>query len=176
MAAVSGSDEVSNAFMEALESREMPKVIKWVCWCIFKEARKAFPEGNGAYNAVSGFFFLRGLFPMIAVMENSDTKKKLMGMSSLTNLVSKPETEKFLPRMRKFIEDVTVMDITDKDIESNVPIEVVKESIGSLFAAFAEHADGMLGQLPTVVITGIHPMKWFVMEQVQISKSTSPSA
>ena len=165
-----GSDEVSVAFLEALESVPVPNVLKWVCWVIFREAKKAFPEGNGAYNAVSAFFFLRGLFPLVARIENPVIKKKLMGMSSLTNLVSKPETEKFIPRLMKFIDSISVLELTDGDIEPNLSAVVIKGAIAAIFDTLVGQAKGLLEQLSTVVISGCHPLRWFAMEQLEMSK------
>ena len=165
------TEQVINAFLGVLEETPVPKVLQWVCWCIFKEASKAFPEGNGRYNAVSAFFFLRGLFPKIALLDQEDARKKLMGMSSLTNLIAKPETEKHIPRMCKFLESVTSIDITEEDVEGSVPLAAVQEAYRSLIDSLAGQADSLLKQLPDVILAGVPPMRWFVEEQIELSQS-----
>ena len=170
VATANTGDEVSVAFLEALEAVPPPNVLKWVCWVIFREAKKAFPEGNGRYNAVGAFFFLRGLFPLIARMENLQARKKLLGMSSLTNLVVKPETEKYLPRIFKFIDSVVVLELTNGDIESNLAPTVVKGALAAILDTLLSQSKGLLEQSSSVVIEGCHPLRWFALEQLEISK------
>ena len=169
MPACQSTAEVASAFLDVLERTPIPKVLKFVCWIIFKEAKKAFPDGRGAYNAVSAFFFLRGLFPLITMLERPDNKKKLMAMSSLTNFVVKPEIEPFIPRIQRFINALAVFDVTPADFESNLSAESIKASFASLFEILSEYAEKLIEKMPITRAAGYHPLQWFAYEQLDLT-------
>lgn len=163
-------DDVLNSFLNLMKTFPIPGILRWICWMIFNEAQRVFPEGNEPYYAVSSFFFLRGLGPILAQVEDPVARKKCINITGLINFSQKPEYQKFIPKFKQLIQEIS-LNVNDSNLVQKLPQEELSNAVISLTYVIRDN----LPQIENLIKTNVnppgeHPIVWFLERQYEAAK------
>lgn len=166
----SSTEDVLNSFLNLMKTFPIPGILRWICWMIFHEAQRAFPEGDGPFYAVSSFFFLRGLGPILAQVDDPVARKKCISITGLINFSQKPEYQKFIPKFKQLIQEIS-LDVKDSNLVQKLPDEELCNAVIGVTYLLKDFLPQIEGVIKTNVDPpGQHPIVWFLERQYEVAR------
>ncbi|KAH0785408.1 hypothetical protein GPJ56_010819 [Histomonas meleagridis] len=162
-------EEVLSGFIKLVKTFPIPGILRWICWMLYTEAKRVFPEGDGPYYSVSNFFFLRGLGPVLTSISDQDAKKKCILITGLINFSAKPEYQQFIPLFKELISEIS-LNINESNLVQAITEDELTTAVWDLVGAIEENIDAVT-EILHKDLPGKHPMQWFIERQYEAAKA-----
>ncbi|OHT12696.1 hypothetical protein TRFO_17413 [Tritrichomonas foetus] len=159
-------EDIITQFLTITSSLCIPTILRWLCWMIYHEAKRVMPEGDGPYYAVSGFFFLRGLGPLLTQIEDPVAKKKCILITSLINFSNKPSIQQFIPKFKDLLQQISLY-VEDTNIVPDLPKEELQHACNDIVELFTDKNTQIRKYISENTPIGKHPIHWFLERQME---------